>query len=181
MPAPVRTMKPYANSGFTLTELMMAMSVMGLVSAGGTATYLMSQRIWHQTSAISRAYTSSSTVLERILVGVGEGYGLRSALPDVGVATSDGGWTITYEAPSGPSGFGTQEHYLRYVSGTRRIEYSNQSMAGEWAVVGRDISGSEVTQDGERLLLSVTTYVGSGRDAATSTMETTIRIRNYRY
>jgi len=169
------------RNGFSLTELMMALGIMGLVMAAGTVTYLMSLRVWHQTSAISKAYLGASTAIERILGGVGVGYGLRSALPGISIEVPEGGWTIAYTAPSRTSGFGTEKHYVRYDRGRGVIEYTDDSMGGLWSGVGQDVVDSAVAQDGEFVFLSVTTRELGGRDSATSTMGTTVRIRNLNY
>jgi prepilin-type N-terminal cleavage/methylation domain-containing protein len=182
MPASIKKRKRKGDrGGFSLTELMMALGIMGLVMAGGTVVYLMSQRLFHQTSAISKAYVGASTVIQRMIAGVGTGYGVRGALPSLAVVTENDGWSMTYEAPSAPSGFGTEKHYLRYQAPRGVIEYSRDSMDGQWALIGKNIMDSEAERDDEHLYLSVAMRVGAGRDMAISSMGTTVRIRNANY
>ena len=132
------------QAGFTLTELMMAIAVFGLLMAGATGTFSIGVRTWRTSAAGMDASCQASTVLSRIAYGVGDRCGLRAAFAPITAASDDSGWTITYSVPAGTSGTAREEDRLRYDSGTQTIAHQGGSN-GVWNVIGKNVLASTIS------------------------------------
>lgn len=64
---------------FTLVELMIAVSLFGLLVTGAFGVYIMCQRMWRATSLKMETMRMASLAVDRMVFGLGTGSGLRAA------------------------------------------------------------------------------------------------------
>lgn len=133
---PMGTQHKASGSGFTgfsLVELMIAVSLFGLVMAGSFGVYIMCQRLWRATALKMETTRMASMAVERIVYGMGNNSGLRAAagiLIDTNKhkdSISLNYWDITTNSP--PAASNTANDFCSYApypgDGSWRIIYSN--------------------------------------------------------
>jgi prepilin-type N-terminal cleavage/methylation domain-containing protein len=153
-------------AGFTLSELMMAIAVFGLVMAGAVGTF-----------ATVDASCQASTVLSRIAYGVGDNCGLRAAFKPVSATTDNTGWTITYTVPAGMSGTATDVNQLRYDAAARTISYQGGANTS-WSVIGKNVIASAITPSSSDVSVMIRAEAIVGDCTTRSEMTSTIAFRN---
>lgn len=159
-------MKPY-RQGFTLTEVLIAMGILGLVVAGGLSLYLLQQRAWRATELDIAAAHEANMALYRMVYGAGGRRGLRTA-KEVSINASSDGWTLSYETP-------TQANQIEFVESESRMLLHP---GGE--VVGRDITEASAIVSQGRVRIAVTSAARRGRLQSAYTAVTEVRPRNQR-
>ena len=164
---------------FTLVEIMVALSILGMVLSAAFSIYIMHKKIWRVTSLIINTSESSSNYLEKLVYGSDTIYGLREFPTDSIIATSSGGswgWYIRNQATT----WGEYSFYIYYNSLDRLYYYS---AATGYYTVADDLLESTVTrvdkngaQDGVILNISILDSIGG--KSYTNSMETYVKFRN---
>lgn len=158
--------------GFTLTEIMVSLSIFSLVIASAAPVYIMCNRNWHRTTLNAQAATETSMALEMMVYGMGLQYGLRSAVASTVVVSATGqDWVVSYVNSEG---------------GTNRFSYDSSETvlrhlgAGEttWTLVGSNITACAVSNNNGGMSISVTTGLVEGRYSVTNSMSTYVSYRN---
>ena len=92
-----------SRTGFTLTELMFAVALFGLVVSGTLGVYIMCRQMWHATSLSMQAHREGGLAVSRLIYGMGSNNGLRAVSTITSNANSwtfstprDGSKTIQY-------------------------------------------------------------------------------------
>lgn len=107
--------------GFTLAELMIALTIFGMTMGGAISVYIMCQKLWHATSLGMTTSRDSSMALSRLVYGIGSNNGLRTAA-SISVENMKGMWTGTgHVYPPAP---GDKDHFL-----------NNGSPDGSWRII----------------------------------------------
>ena len=159
------------RQGFTLTEVMVALSVFTLVMASAVPTFIMCQRSWALTSVQLQAAQKASAAIERLVYGVGLQYGLRTAISTTVVVTAGADWKVSYIDITGMS------NCFNYSSTARQLTYDGPATTGS-VVVGKSITAATVSNSANGLSIVVTAGVTEGRFSATNTMTTFVAYRN---
>ncbi len=168
--------KDRLKTGFTLIEVMSASAILAVVLAAAALAYTMSIRIWRLSSARIDASSSASLALTRCTMGVGSGFGLRTAFRPVNITSSTSGWQIGFITPASMSGDGRATNSLAFDAASRTISY--QSGNATPTVIGRNIVDSQVTSQSDRITITVRAQATTGYTNITSEMSTSITPRN---
>ena len=161
------------KAGFTLTELMMAVGISGMVFAGAFAVYISGLRIWHTTSLEIDTSAEASDTIQKIVYGIGSQGGVRGAVRDtVGVSNSSDGWTISYVLPDGPT------NYYEYNRSAGTMRHSHSMAAGQWHTIAKGITTASAVDVGAGMRLTVCYARQDGQFSASNTMTTFVAYRN---
>ncbi|MFC1461096.1 type II secretion system protein J, partial [Verrucomicrobiota bacterium] len=115
------------RNGFTLVEVMIAVSLFTLVMGGTISVFLMCQRVWHSTSLKIQTTHDANMAMARMVYGLGTNSGLRSAsFADVNTNVL-GCWVGGSEYPQ-PAGAGTHFLYTNFGTPNKswRLTFSNE-------------------------------------------------------
>ena len=166
-------MKTADKKGFTLVEVMMAVFVTSLVLAGAFSVYIAGQGSWHVTTLELDTSIEASQALQKMVYGVGNQYGLRVAEKDsVNVASSNGGWFISYRVPDGIT------NRFEYDSLSGIIRHSSHPQSGQWLTIARGVTSSSIARQGPGINVSISYAEERGQFAASNTMRTFVAFRN---
>jgi prepilin-type N-terminal cleavage/methylation domain-containing protein len=162
------------KNGFTLTEIMFALGIFVMVTAGTFAAYIACNKSWYRSDVQIRSMNQANMALEKITYGVSGTNGLRSAVGTTVVATVSGGdWTLIYGTPDGAS------YRYRYVAADGNIVYANCATGADVCVIASKlVSSSIATNKDDGLTLRVRAGVQDGVFAATNEATTYVHYRN---
>ena len=159
------------RGGFTMVEVLMALSILTLVMAGTLAVYLISNRIWYRTTASIGASTEASFVIMKMVHGIGTNSGLRAALASsVNVSSNGQNWSVRYATPNGLT------NYFTYDSVLDRVWYSNNAAGG--VLLSDGFVAAAVTNTGVGAYVVVSAARRSGRYTVTNQMSLYVNYRN---
>ena len=82
------------RSGFTLTELLIAAALFGLITAGAISVYLMCHQRWHAVALNMLAARNNHQTMARLVYGFGTNNGLRAAA-SISYSSNAHGWRLT--------------------------------------------------------------------------------------
>lgn len=164
------------KAGYTLTEVMTAVSILAMVMAAASLTYSMSIRIWRTASARMDASSAASLALTRCTMGTGGGFGLRAAFLPVQITSETGGWEIRFTTPAGMSGDSIATNILTFNADARTISYQSANAAP--IVIGRNIVESTAVQQADAITITVRAEAQTGYKNTSSEMSTAIAPRN---
>ena len=121
---------PSSRHGFTLLEIMIAVTLFGLVVAGTIEVYIMCNKLWHITSLNMQTVRESNLAISRIVYGMGTNNGLRSAATVTLNTNLHGHWDgVRYwETGAQPLPASSAMQYLcgeEGNDGSWRLSYSN--------------------------------------------------------
>lgn len=162
------------KAGFTMTEVMMALGIFGMVMAGGYAVYISCHRTWYRASVAARAGNESNLILQKIVYGEGGTNGLRAAVrTNIVVVSSQDFWSVTYRNFDGAA------YRFRYLDASDRVDYADLNVDSNlYHVISTRVSTSSIRPSGNGLSITVQTYSRDGRFAATNTATTYVHYRN---
>jgi prepilin-type N-terminal cleavage/methylation domain-containing protein len=169
--------------GFTLSEVMVAMSIFALVVASSVPVLILCQRTWTRTSSQLTATQKASIALERMVYGVGDQYGLRSATAASIVVTPNGtNWTVTYTDIVGNASafaYNSSNKMISY-SGMHTIAVGTNGLLNTngWVKIGTNITAATVQNSALGMTITVTAAVTNGKYSASTTMSTYVSYRN---
>lgn len=111
------------RSGFTLTELLIASTLMALVVGGAFAIYLSVQHFWRAVDFRMATDRQINIGMNRLIYGMGTRRGLRSALSGSAMTytPSASGWTLRYLAGSGVN---SQTNFFIYSTTTSNLTFN---------------------------------------------------------
>ena len=159
------------KSGFTLTEMMVSLTIFTLLTLAVFALFFLFHRGYYIVSLARNTSNDASTALERMVYGVSTNYGAREFYRgSVGVNQSGSGWTLV------ATNKGRLVRY-QYYPNEQRIRDQNNF------VICDNVVSSRVAWVGARtnaVSLSVTVRQTGGRRTTSSTMSTVVRFRNKR-
>ena len=164
------------TGGFTLIEVMIALSVLAMVMAASFSVYILGIRMWRNTTAGMDSAALASSALTRCTLGAGGGFGLRAAFHPVQISSNAAGWQITFVTPSGMTGDATTTNSLAYSTQARTLVY--RSGAKDPTVIGRNIVASSATRLGDAVQITVRARSRVGIRATEREMSTSIAPRN---
>ena len=68
------------NSGFTVTEVVIAVAIMSMVTAAAFGIFIAARKSWLSTSLAMSASRTANMAMARMVYGIGKQSGLRSAM-----------------------------------------------------------------------------------------------------
>lgn len=160
--------------GFTVTEIMLATSIFGMVMAGTLSVFFVANRSWFSGDIQMRCAREADMILQRMTYGGVGVNGLRSAIfTNVAVGVTGAQWSVTYNTPDGGI------YNFAYDPSAHVIRYSDLVLSNNPAVtIGENVRTSTVSVITNGLDIMVQVGLVDGRFAATNTMTTYIRYRN---
>ncbi len=165
-----------SRRGFTLVEVLLASTMLGLVMAGSLSLYLMVQRTWHATSLRMYVSTQASQTLARMINGIGVNLGLRAGRAESSSVTTSGqDWELVLVQP-GPGGNDVTNRF-EYVAMDKAI-YFQAHNANQPIVIGRNVIASTAAMNYDAVQLMVRVAETRGRFSATNEVNTRVKFRN---
>jgi type II secretory pathway pseudopilin PulG len=194
-------------SAFTLTEVMMAAALFGLVVAGTISVFVMSQKLGHSTSLRMQTVRESSLALARMVYGLGTNNGLRAAGTIMVNTNVHGHWTgIEYwKTQDQPPSASSTSHFVcgwnnigdgswrliisNKFSGIKYIDYNQRernilfwsdigSMASR-LLIGNYVSNARVTTNANGTFrVQLTVAREDGMFSASNTVSSVVKLRN---
>jgi prepilin-type N-terminal cleavage/methylation domain-containing protein len=141
-------MKQTLKKGFTLTEVMMAISISSLLMSSLAGNILMHGRSYRYNQTSNENIWNSSLTLQRIVYGTGDYWGLRKAgqsgisVQSTGITVNGvSGWETTYESPMP----GDDPQVLRYDPQAQTLELNQQRIASNVVDAYFTVDGSSVS------------------------------------
>lgn len=159
------------DSGFTLTELMMAIFIMSMLTFGVYGVFISSLKLWHSTSLDIRTANTGSMALERFVYGEGRVPGLRAAYEHtVSLSKNGEDWTLYYNTPD------TTNNYLQYDYDARTLSFSAEGNSAH--IITRNVSYAFVSLDPSGARLTLEMEVIEGRHYSIYEFSTYVVYRN---
>lgn len=184
--------------GFTMTELMIAAAIFGLVSAGVISLYLACQRAWHVTTLNIHAAREVNTALNKIVYGMGTNLGMRSAIR-VTLRTNCSSWRTDTKYPLAATSLshgiiipstpdGSWRMIALNTNGTQWIDYnakasnlvfwSATNIPGSRLKIANYIAGAQVTTNSDGINITLTAMRQHGEMRGAYEASTFIKLRN---
>lgn len=165
------------RAGFTLTELLMASGITGIAIAGSLSVLFVCNRSWHNADVQIRSASEATSILEKMVHGVGGTNGLRTAIQtNVTVAVTNGQWTIGYKT------WDQMSYRIAYFPTNKTIMFTNATSGGRAIPLGTHVVASAVTNmtnaNSVGMSINISVGVQDGRFAATNNMSTFVHYRN---
>jgi len=159
--------------GFTLTEVMMATSIFGMVVAGAVAVFFAANRSWFSGDIQMRCAREADMILQRMTYGGTGVDGLRSAIfTNVSVAVTGAQWAVAYNTPD------ARRYCFAYDPVDHTVKYYDLVLSNGASTIGQNVETSSVVTVTNGLNIMVQVALVEGRFAATNTMTTYVRYRN---
>ncbi len=161
------------KGGFTVTEILIATSIMTLVIAGSLSVFLAANRSWYDGDIQMRCAREADMVLQKMTYGAVGTNGLRSAVyTNVSVLITNSLWTVTYKTPDGG------QYRFAYDPANRIIQYYDLVLSNAAVTIGANITTSSISIVTNGLNIMVQVALNEGRFRATNVMTTYVRYRN---
>lgn len=155
------------SGGFTLVEMMVSTGIGAVVIAGMLSLFISFIRSYNATTLMRNTSAGASTVLERMVYGVGTNAGLREAQSNSVVVTyPSGGWQIAYT-----------NLICLYKTNTFSIIWSNSTDQSSKTICTNVIS-STLTNLGSGCRISVSISESAGGRRFTNSMTSFAQYRN---
>lgn len=118
------------NSGFTVTEVVIAVAIMSMVTAAAFGIFIAARKSWLSTSLAMSASRTANMAMARMVYGIGKQSGLRSAMGVEINRNMTGAFTGTNYPPEA----GAPTHYLSSGSsdGSWRLVITNYDNSITW-------------------------------------------------
>lgn len=156
--------------GFTLVELMVALSVMGLVLTASWSVFLMHQRMSRTTRNIISAAQESSIGMGKVVYGFGKNNSMRETIEDSVVLSQydNGAWRIDFDTVT------VSNNFIRFLPGQERIRGSGS--VNQFLI--RNVVDSSAVLTNGGLLVYVAVRGTSGGATWTNEITTFTKFRN---
>lgn len=164
-------MNTRGHNGFTLTEVMVGMSLLSMVIAGTTTTWVFHQKGYNAASLHMNAASSANKVMEEMVFGRNHAtdptVGLREAEADTLDFTKwvNGDWRILYYDAKG------NLNKLHYIAASNLVENASR-------VIATNVTASDADVNGYGVELSLTMEQSEGGKTADQTITTYVKFRN---
>ncbi len=156
------------KAGFTVTEVLLASSIMSLLAAGCLTLYIMFQRAWRAAQVHMEADRQATLAVSRMLYGMGGRKGLRSAGHNsLALQSLAGGWNLTYVS------YGNQTNRVEFRSAPGTLELQPGALQ-----LATNVADASVSQAVDRVFIRVRVGITEGRFTATNEVQTAVRLRN---
>ncbi len=165
------------SSGFSLTELLVSISIFSMVVAGTSTTFIMGIRAYRAASAETDASCQTSTTLTRMAYGIGGNCGLRAAFTPVTTSSGNSGWQIRFSVPKGLAGSDVQVNQLRYDKNAKTISYQAGNNPS-WTIIGKNIVDSTISASATSVQVMIQSQSVIGNKSTLNKMASTISYRN---
>ncbi len=133
-----------SKAGFTLVEVLIAVSLFTLIMGGTISTYLMCQRVWKSTSLKIQTAQAANLALARIVYGIETNEGLRSATSVI-VDTAYAGVYHYWHAPTNyPPPPGAHNHYIANYAGDGSWRMTISNYNGQISMIDYNINASNL-------------------------------------
>ena len=161
------------KGGFTVTEILVATSLMAMVLAGSYSVFFVANRSWFAGDVQMRCAREADMVLQKMTYGAVGSNGLRSAIfTNVSVAITGAQWSVTYLTPDGG------RYKFANDPSTHVIQYYDLVLSNGAVTIGANVATSTVAVVTNGLNIMVQVAINDGRFGATNAMTTYIRYRN---
>ncbi len=190
--------------GFTLVEVMIAVGLFGLVTAGVLSVYIMLRGMWHSTTLKMDTTRAASMAISRMVYGIETNPGLRSAAA-LAVDTTCAGVYQPWVTPTNyPPAANANSHWVDTnwagADGSWRMTISNQDGRITWIdyninarnmvfwsnpldatsrkLIANNVTVAVVSNRGDGVEIFLTVAQRDGRFTATNRASTFIKMRN---
>jgi len=161
------------NNGFTLIEIMIAISIFVLVTTGIISTYIMCQKSWHNTSLHMLVSQKTTISMLKIICGIGTNSGLRECRNFNLKTNVNGNWRLEFE---------------NFYNKTNWIDYNRESSnLVFWETPNNPLSKTKISDNvkcahiiptNKNINIAIAIQQSSGLFMHAITNTTTIRLRN---
>jgi type II secretory pathway pseudopilin PulG len=154
------------RGGFTLVEILIALSLSVSVIVALLSVYVSSARSWHRTVLAIDTTREATHCLGQMVYGVGTGMGLRASysVTNLGTATD---WLLRSSNFNGVA-------WYDYNPGMTVVVYSN---AAGSQVIGTNIVASTVTSSAIGVKIALTVRKVDGQFSGTNSVSTFVKLR----
>ena len=164
------------RSGFTLVEVMIASAISMLVMLGLITFFTSTYAYWHDVNLRMEADSDANIAMSRMVYGMGDRLGLRTAKEVVYSEVKTGGkvseWTLNYVT----GGETPQANSFIYSAAGRSLLLKS---GAKQQIAGRDIGQAKVTVDAKMLTLQLSVEKKEqGKLKASRQIETKVHFRN---
>ena len=191
------------SRGFTLIEMMIAVSLFFVTIGAAIGVYIMCQKLWHVTSLSMAASRGATVALSRLVYGVATNSGLTNSglrtASSVSIVYSNSVWAGGTNYPPQP---GATNHYLAGTGfdGSWRLICSNPFAGTNWIdfnkkasnivywmntadqssrqLICNYVSTSSVSTNASGLNIKLTVFRNEGQYTSTNQASTFILMRN---
>ncbi len=165
------------KAAFTLTEIMVAVSIFSTVVAGSSIVFAMGLRAYRLAVAAADSSCQTSTTMARMAYGIGNNCGLRAAFTPVTTSIGNNGWNITFSVPKGISGNSVQVNQLRYDKSAMTISFQGGNNSN-WTIIGKNIVESTIAATATSVQITISSRSIAGNNSTVNEMISTIAYRN---
>lgn len=155
-------------SGHTITELLVASSLSLMVLTVALAVFSSTSRAWRGIEKRMQADHDVNIAMSRMVYGVGDRHGLRSAA-GVTLTTNSVGWSVSYRT----GGTVPQTNSFTYSTSTRNLVFNPGAQ-----IVGRDLSSATVIAGVRSLVVTLRVDRATGSLNVRRVIGTEISYRN---
>lgn len=161
------------REGFTLTEVVMALGIFGMVSAGAIGVYLTCSKTWYRTDVEMRVMKQLDLAMQKLTYGVGGTNGLRTAIStNVVIFYTNDNWMVTYKTPD------NERYRFRYDRDSSSIHCTNLVGGGREVPIATQVVGSMVTGSIDGITFTIQVGIQDGKFAATNSATSFVHYRN---
>ena len=166
----IKTTRGSNRRGFTLVEVMIATSISLLVVAGMVGLFVSMLKSWQEMTLRLDADSDVNIAMSRMVYGMGNRRGLRSAsVGSVQVTSGAGGWTVQYRT----GGAAPQTNSFVYSASADTLVLNPGAV-----LAGRNISYAWIATQGSYLVVTLRVDKVQGSLDARREIGTTIACRN---
>ena len=151
--------------GFTLTEVLIAFGLLGIVSAGALSAFVMCYRMWYSTSMDLGTSREANKAMEWMVYGVGTHSGLR-ATKGVTYTGDTNGWTLVYTNDNEAA------TWFVYSVPKRTITYSVGSL------IATNVAAATISSNADGVFITLRVSDARNRYASTNELTTFVELRN---
>lgn len=157
--------------GFTLVEVMVASAISTMVLLSLVTFFISTYSYWNGVNLRMEADSDANIAMSRMVYGMGDRLGLRTAKEVNKTNDGNGGWTVTYTT----GGDTPQANSFVYSSAEQSIIFNP---GDDEQIAGRDIVSADFTVDNKLLTLTLCVEKEQGKLKASREINTKVHFRN---
>ena len=158
--------------GFTLTEIMVATAIMGIIMAGTLSFFVFTQESLKRNTVEMRSAHQTSMILERLVYGAEAFHGLRGAIATNVVSSGTAqNWTMTYSTPGG------QTNTISYNGSQQEMNIIGADDVSP-TLIGENVIGASVSPISGGIMFEVMSVITEGQFTSSNLMSSAVNFRN---
>lgn len=161
------------RNGFSLTEMMMAVGIFGLVIAGTLSATLICSKSWYESDIQMRCMQKGNMAVQRLVYGAYGSNGIRSAISsNILISATGANWKINYHTIDGAN------YEYQYTPDEDRMLYCDFSTGSNFVQIASNITSCAMSSTADGVSFDVTASLQDGRFYSTQTISTFVKFRN---